>query len=149
VLPVQELIGRSEEAAISLARLVAYPVGFEVTLDAFTRAVSWGWAFDERVDEWHRGEHERPPAELLRCGVEFADGRRASNLGRMFGGTVVAMPAADDEEPDPAKDIRRVPGGARRRTPVAAGVLGLAAAAARSGRVRLRMAEIRNPREPG
>jgi hypothetical protein len=111
VLPVQELIGRSEEAAISLARLVAYPVGFEVTLDAFTRAVSWGWAFDERVDEWHRGEHERPPAELLRCGVEFADGRRASNLGRMFGGTVVAMPAADDEEPDPAKDIRLVPGG--------------------------------------
>jgi len=65
-LPVQELIGRSEEAAISLARIVAYPVGFEVTLDAFTRAVSWGWAFDERVGEWHRGEHERPPAELLR-----------------------------------------------------------------------------------
>jgi hypothetical protein len=32
-------------------RIVAYPVGFEVTLDAFTRAVSWGWAFDERVGE--------------------------------------------------------------------------------------------------
>lgn len=111
VLPVQELIGRSEEAAISLARIVAYPVGFEVTLDAFTRAVSWGWAFDERVGEWHRGEHERPPAELPRYGVEFADGRRASNLGRMFGGTVVAMPAADNEEPDPSKDIRLVPGG--------------------------------------
>jgi hypothetical protein len=66
VLPVQELIGRSEEAAISLARIMAYPVGFEVTLDAFTRAVSWGWAFDERIGEWHRGAHERPPAELLR-----------------------------------------------------------------------------------
>jgi hypothetical protein len=108
VLPVQELIGRSEEAAISHARIVAYPVGFEVTLDAFTRAISWGWAFDERVGEWHRGEHERP-AELLRHGVEFADGRGASNLGWMFGG--VAMPAADTEEPDPAKDIRLVPGG--------------------------------------
>jgi hypothetical protein len=111
VLPVQELIGRSEEAAISVARIVARPVGFDVTLDAFTRAVSWGWAFDERVGEWHRGEHERSPAELLRYGVEFADGRRASNLGRMFGGTVVAMPAADNEEPDACKDIRLVPGG--------------------------------------
>jgi hypothetical protein len=111
VLPVLELIGRSEEAAISLARIVACPVGFEVTFDAFTRAVSWGWAFDERAGEWHRGEHERPPAELLRYGVEFAAGRRPSNLGRMFGGTVVAMPAADNEEPDPSKDIRLVPGG--------------------------------------
>jgi hypothetical protein len=55
VLPVQELIGRSEEAAISLARIVAYPVGFEVTLEAFTRAVSWGWALDERVGDWQRG----------------------------------------------------------------------------------------------
>jgi hypothetical protein len=54
--------GRSEEAAISLARLVADPVGFEVPLDAFTRSVSWGCAVDERVGEWHRGEHERPPA---------------------------------------------------------------------------------------
>jgi hypothetical protein len=111
VLPVQGLIGRSEEAAISLARVVAYPVGFEVTLDAFTRTVSWGWAFDERFGEWHRGEHERPPAELLRYGIEFADGRKASNLGAMLGGTVVAMPAGDGEEPDPAKDIRLVPGG--------------------------------------
>ena len=29
----------------------------------------------------------------------------------MFGGTVVAMPAADNEEPDPSKDIRLVRGG--------------------------------------
>jgi hypothetical protein len=111
VPPVQELIGRSEEAAICLARIVAYPVGFEATLDAFTRAVSWGWAFDERIGEWRRGEHERPPAGLLRWGVEFADGRRASNLGGMLGGTGVAIPAGDNEEPDPAKDIRLVPGG--------------------------------------
>lgn len=111
VLPVQELIGRSEEAAISLARIVAYPLGFEVTLDAFTRALSWGWAFDERLGEWHSGEQERPPAELLRYGVEFADGRKASNLSGMFGGTVVAMSAGDNEEPDPATDIRLVPGG--------------------------------------
>ena len=42
MLPLQELIGRSEEAAVSLARIVAYPVGFEVTLDAFTRAMKLG-----------------------------------------------------------------------------------------------------------
>jgi hypothetical protein len=31
VVPVAELIGRSEEAAVCLSRVVAYPVGFEVT----------------------------------------------------------------------------------------------------------------------
>jgi hypothetical protein len=56
---------------------------------------------------------ERPPAELLRYGVEFADGRRASNLGEMLAGATVALPASGDEqpEPDPANDITLIPGG--------------------------------------
>jgi hypothetical protein len=111
LVPVQEIIGRSEEAAICLSRIVAYPVGFEVTLDAFTRSLIWGIPFDEASSEWHRGEHGRPPAQLLRYGVEFADGRKATNLGGMLGGTVVGMPINEDEEPDPAREIRLVPGG--------------------------------------
>jgi len=112
VVPVAELIGRSDEAAVVLSRLVAYPVGFEVTLDAFTRSPSWAYAFDEPAGEWHRGEAERPPPELLRYGIEFSDGRKASNVGGMFGGTMVAMAATDEEPaPDPDTDISLVPGG--------------------------------------
>jgi hypothetical protein len=111
VLPVQELIGRSEEAAVCLTRIVAYPLGFEVTLDAFTRSLSRGYAFDDAIADWHRGEQDRPPPQLLRYGIEFADGRKSSNIGGMFGGTVFAMSAADESAPDPAKDICLVPGG--------------------------------------
>jgi hypothetical protein len=92
------------------SRLVSYPVGFEVTLDAFTRSPHWGDAF-EAMGEWGRSEDDRPPSELLLYGVEFADGRKASNLGGMFGGSVVAVAATEEPELDPDKDISLVPGG--------------------------------------
>jgi hypothetical protein len=111
VLPVQEVIGLSDEAAICLGRLVAYPAGFEATLDAFTRSLSWGYAFDDAIAEWYSGEQDRPPPQLLRYGIEFADGRKATNVGGMFGGSVVAMAAGTEPAPDPAKDVRLVPGG--------------------------------------
>jgi hypothetical protein len=34
VVPAELAIGRSEEAAVVLSRIVAYPIGFELTLDA-------------------------------------------------------------------------------------------------------------------
>jgi hypothetical protein len=106
LVPFQELIIRSEQAAIAVARIVAYPFGFELTLDVFTRTVGRSWAFDPHL--WEGGE--RPPEELLRYGVEFADGRKASNIGGMVGGTTYAMSAsADEEEPDPAGEIRLLP----------------------------------------
>jgi hypothetical protein len=110
VVPVQELIGRSHEAAICLSRIVAYPVGFEATLDAFTRSLAWGYAF-EAMGEWQHGENDRPLPQLLRYGIEFADGRKASNVGGMFGVSEVATSAHHEVAPDPAKDISLVPGG--------------------------------------
>jgi hypothetical protein len=107
VVPVLELLGRSDEAATCISRIVAYPVGFEVTLDAFTRSLSRAYAFDA-MEDWHE---EHPPPQLLRYGVEFADGRKASNVGGMFGGTVYAMSATDEPALDPSKDISLVPGG--------------------------------------
>jgi hypothetical protein len=108
LVPVQELIARSEEAAIAFARIVAYPFGFEVTLDVFTRLPSRDFAFHHYPGE----AGERAPDELLRYGIEFADGRRASDVGGMLGGTTFAMSAsADDEEPDPARELRLMPGG--------------------------------------
>jgi hypothetical protein len=107
LVPFQELIARSEEAAVAVARIVAYPFGFELTLDVFTRSRSRDWMFDHRP--WSSGE--RPPEELLRYGIEFADGRRASDLGEMLGGTTFAMSASADEEPDPATQMRLIPGG--------------------------------------
>ena len=110
VVPAELAIGRSEEAAVVLSRIVAYPIGFELTLDAHTRKEQAGYAFDDMAG-WHGGGEERPAPELLRCGVQFADGRKTSNVGGMIEGTVVAMSATDDPELDPAKDISLMPGG--------------------------------------
>jgi hypothetical protein len=66
----------------------------------------------------HRGmawRRARPPSpQLLRYGIEFADGRKATNVGGMFGGSMAAMAAGDEPAPDPAEDIRLVPGGGHR-----------------------------------
>jgi hypothetical protein len=51
-----------------------------------------------------------PPDELLRYCVEFSAGRKASNFGGMLAGTTFSMSASADEEPDPATEIRLVPG---------------------------------------
>jgi hypothetical protein len=111
VVAVAELIGRSDEAAVCLSRVVAYPIGFEVTLDVFTRSRSWGYAFDRDAWAWQSGEATRPPPELLRYGIEFSDGRKASNVGAI-GGTMVALEATGDEPAlDPAKDLSLVPEG--------------------------------------
>jgi hypothetical protein len=114
VVPVQALIARSESAAVYLSRIVAYPVGFEVTIDALTRARQRDSAFDPMLEgEWGR-EGESPRAEVLRYGVEFADGRRAGLVGGVpFGASAYALISSDDEQgqPDPAVEILLTPGG--------------------------------------
>jgi hypothetical protein len=110
VVPVQALIARSESAAVYLSRIVAYPVGFEFSIDALTRTRQRGYAFDPM---WER--EEGPPAEVLRYGIEFADGRRARSVGDVpFGASESTLLAlSDDEErrPDPATEIFLMPGG--------------------------------------
>jgi hypothetical protein len=115
VVPVQALIARSEAAAIYLSRIVAYPVGFEFTLDALTRNRQRGYAFDPMGWEGASPDiGEGLPEGLLRFGVEFADGRKARSAGGVaFGATESVLAIDDDEEKrrDAAAEIFLTPGG--------------------------------------
>lgn len=83
VVPVELVVGRSEEAAIYVASVAVYPTGFAFEL------ISVLATRDEPIDPrlMHR-MHIRGalpdgtvPDEMLRVGVRFADGSKATNLG--------------------------------------------------------------------
>jgi hypothetical protein len=116
VVAAQLLIARSDTAAVYLSRVVAYPSGCELTIDALTRGRRrGGYAFELMPDRWPGDDDDdEPPAELLRYGVEFADGRRATSMSGMdFGSTSFALDAGagDQEAPDPERDIVLTLGG--------------------------------------
>jgi hypothetical protein len=80
VVPLNSLLARSREVAVVLLSATVFSAGFELTSAARTR---------ERIDALHETfvmHHRRQKsAELdprfLRFGLEFADGRKATNLG--------------------------------------------------------------------
>jgi hypothetical protein len=81
-VPVEPLLlARTDAVAVSLGGFLAYPTGMEFTLAARRRLL-------EEEDDWfgqqlhlrHRRGREVPPA-FLRFGVEFSDGRKATNVG--------------------------------------------------------------------
>jgi len=120
VVPVELVLGRSDEAAVFITRIAAYPVGFEFDAELVTREPTRGDHF-ELMHDPDRPRDEIPP-ELVRLGVAFADGRRTTSLGSPLGGsTMTTLVATDeDESPDPARDIYMTSGGgsgsARRST---------------------------------
>lgn len=94
------VLGRSERAAIWIASADVYPEGFEFEVEIRHR-------FDEGEIEHpffmhhprrrrRHGEDELDP-ELVRFGIEFSDGRKATNLGRH---PPFALPGAPDEPPE-------------------------------------------------
>jgi hypothetical protein len=84
------LLARSDDAAVALTGLIAYPNGFAFTIAAVLREE------DRRGRVHHHGFHPgetgEPPAEFLRLGLRFADGRVATNLA--------GHPWSDDVTPD-------------------------------------------------
>jgi hypothetical protein len=87
---VDLLLARSDEAALALTGLIAYPNGFSFTIAAVLREE------DRRGRVHHYGYQPdgsgAPEPEFLRVGVRFADGRVAANLA--------GRPRFDDETPD-------------------------------------------------
>jgi hypothetical protein len=84
VVPVELVIARSDEAAVVASRVSAYPDGFELTLVSFLSS-----SVKPRRRRnlhhpmmWHdTGEPGEPlPDELLRFGLQWPDGGRATNL---------------------------------------------------------------------
>ena len=83
-VPLGLILGRSEEALVAVPVATAYPEGFEFELDVRVRG--------KRKHEFLRGpapwmhEFRRQgtglPDDLLRYGLEFADGSKVTSLGR-------------------------------------------------------------------
>jgi hypothetical protein len=83
VVALEAVLARTEVAAVCVTRLGAYPSGFEVDLVTLSPA--------ERDDldpllfgpprRRPRAEPQQLPSEMLRFGVQFADGSKATNVG--------------------------------------------------------------------
>ncbi len=82
VVPVELIIGRSDQTAVMLTGLRVFPAGLAMTLHVRTRArlrrldlhdeVFNGPYRHDQDEEWQRGR--------LKWGFQFADGRRATNV---------------------------------------------------------------------
>jgi hypothetical protein len=84
------LLARSEQASVYVDYVDAYPEGFELEIRASTsvayddlRRAGDRWGPDVFGGHWPIAGERRDvlPAELLRIGVQFADGRTATNVG--------------------------------------------------------------------
>jgi hypothetical protein len=84
-IPLNLVIGRAEKAAVWIPALTVYPDGFEFEVEIRHRLDDE--QFEHPFFMAHHPRHRRRatseelPAELLRLGVEFSDGRKATNLG--------------------------------------------------------------------
>jgi hypothetical protein len=96
-LPLRLVVARSERVVIAVMGVTAYSTGMEFTLAVRRRPQVW--AEGEEIEEFYdddpfdppfghprlrmRRQGELPP-ELLRFGVQFSDGRKATTVGARF-----------------------------------------------------------------
>jgi hypothetical protein len=84
VVALELTIGRSEQAAITVGAATAYPEGFEFGLAIRIREPLAEARLDPLMFHHRRRRGAEPgdelPAELARWGIEFSDGRKATNL---------------------------------------------------------------------
>jgi hypothetical protein len=79
VVPIVRLLARTEDMAVVVSGFVAYPSGFDLTLVTISRLP---WTL-RGVSPHPMGFPDRifPAPEFLRCGLRFADGSKATNVG--------------------------------------------------------------------
>jgi hypothetical protein len=87
VVPVEVLLAQSDAAAVALRSIVAFPDGFEFTLDVWVRhpvarQKRWPYRGTILLDASEVNDDEPLPDEFLRFGIQFPDGARISNLDR-------------------------------------------------------------------
>jgi hypothetical protein len=102
IAPVELVIARTDETVIALAGIQAYPAGFGLNLRLRLRNLS---AREEHQLPYLLDrapfEGDPPPDAFLRFGVQFADGRKATNLDR----------PSDDPEHEPDRPVLSQHGG--------------------------------------
>ncbi len=80
VVALEVVVAQNERAAVYIGRCAAYPTGLDLELHVIAAASAGD------LDPSLNGIYQRPGGgstyeEMLRFGVAFADGRKASNLG--------------------------------------------------------------------
>lgn len=82
VVPVELVLGRSEQAVVMLSGMRAFPAGVAMTLLVRTRRRLRGLSLHEELFDgpYRHDQDDAWRRDRLRWGVEFADGRRATNV---------------------------------------------------------------------
>ena len=123
IVPLELVLARTAQVAVCVTRLGAYASGFD--LDLVTMAGEEADGLDPLLFEGRRLRHRRRregaeaiPEEMLRFGVEFADGGKATNtadqpLANLAGGTmsVSTMTSRSDPPREPAGPVLSLGGG--------------------------------------
>ena len=84
VVAMELVLARTEAVAVCVSRLAAYPTGFEfdvVTMTAPDQAGLDPMLFHDYHQDFGRGGADAIPPEMLRLGIQFADGSKATNIG--------------------------------------------------------------------
>jgi hypothetical protein len=95
VMPLDILLARSHDVAVALLSITAFSTGFEICGTVRTREQLDD--FQEAFVMYRRRRTAELEPELFRFGVEFADGRKATNLGHPF--------LREQEDDDPSQPV--------------------------------------------
>lgn len=76
-VPVRLVLARTDEAAVVVDGLAAFPSGFELVLSVRVRAPRRQWS---PLGLWREEGHVGLPDDVLRFGIELANGRKATTL---------------------------------------------------------------------
>lgn len=80
-VPAELLLIRTEQVAVAIGGIRAYPNGFEFTVHIRRRKEDETEGYVSDPLEWHARRGTQQPGEALRLGILYADGRRAAITG--------------------------------------------------------------------
>ena len=80
LLDVSLVMHQTSTVAVVLGPLTVWPTGLDLTLAAVAREPGTAFLRALQPDAYAEAGRAWPPPELLRFGVEYADGRRVANL---------------------------------------------------------------------
>ena len=115
VVPLRVVLGRTDRVVVALTGATAYTTGVQLRLSVRSRPdpAAGPEAFDDPMDfpfghptMRHRPQVGELPADILRFGVQFSDGGKATTLGSPF-----PWPGPDNAEQEPAGPVLAQGGG--------------------------------------
>ena len=105
-VPVSGVVARTEEIAIGMAGVFAYPTGFEAEIVVVARSARRLAPFRDPFDEHGATSSEEGsiPEHLLRLGLDYSDGRKSMN-------TNLRWPDMDEESDGDRQPTMRMKSG--------------------------------------